>query len=121
MKLLAYRASIENEPGLGKRHWWSRGVPQDLHNRTVGNLENLLQMVAGEKMDLQGTLHVLNELIRVREVTPQSRHYRALVLANADAYLGSPTQVRQLFQEMEKNVIPIDYGTLHAALKVWWS
>jgi pentatricopeptide repeat protein len=57
-------------------------------------------------------------LIRDRHVRPEVRHYRALILANSDAERGSPEVVRQLLSEMEKNGIPADSGTLHAALQV---
>jgi hypothetical protein len=41
-----------------------------------------------------------------------------MILANVEAYRGSVAQVKSLLQEMEDNHIPIDSGTLHAALRV---
>lgn len=55
----------------------------------------------------------------MRHVRPGVRHYRALILANADPERGSPDVLRGLLKEMEDKGIPADSGTLHAALQVW--
>ncbi|KAL1883688.1 hypothetical protein Plec18167_002695 [Paecilomyces lecythidis] len=93
------------------------GVPKDLEQRSTGNLENLLQELVAESPNVRGATQILRILIRDRNVRPEVRHYRALILANTDARYGSPENVRNLLKEMENNGIPADSGTLHAALQ----
>lgn len=118
-KMALYRR--ESQPGYGMpaRVWQTRmKLPQDFETRPNTNLENIMQRAAGDRCDLSGTITLIRELIEKRGVPPQLRHYKSMILANADAYLGSPIQVRSLLEEMEDNGIPADSATLHAALKV---
>jgi hypothetical protein len=109
----------EPEDGLPPRRWIQpKQIPRSLRERTTANLENVLQNVVNERPDHRGAIRIIRELIKNRGVEPQVQHYRAMILANIDAYRGSVAQVRSLLQEMEDNNIPIDSGTLHAALKV---
>jgi len=94
------------------------GVPKDLEQRSTTNLENLLQKLVAKSPNIRGATQILRILIRDRNVRPEVRHYRALILANTDARYGSPENVRNLLKEMENNGIPADSGTLHAALRV---
>lgn len=94
------------------------GVPKDIERRTTENLENTLQNVVHEKPSVESATQILRALIRDRHVRPEVRHYRALMLANIDAERGRPETIRNLLKEMERNGIPADSGTLHAALKV---
>ncbi|KAJ9300844.1 hypothetical protein DTO271G3_2008 [Paecilomyces variotii] len=93
------------------------GVPKDLEHRSTTNLENLLQQLVAKSPNIRGATQILRILIRDRNVRPEVRHYRALILANTDARYGSPENVRSLLKEMENNGIPADSGTLHAALR----
>lgn len=99
----------------------SPGVPKNLEERSTSDLENRLQELATGNPKILSASQILRILIRDRHVRPEVRHYRALILANSDAERGSPEVVRQLLSEMEKNGIPADSGTLHAALQVWQS
>ncbi|KAH1369246.1 hypothetical protein KXV29_009067 [Aspergillus fumigatus] len=96
----------------------SPGVPKNLEERSTSDLENRLQELATGNPKILSASQILRILIRDRHVRPEVRHYRALILANSDAERGSPEVVRQLLSEMEKNGIPADSGTLHAALQV---
>ncbi|RLL98597.1 hypothetical protein CFD26_105161 [Aspergillus turcosus] len=96
----------------------SPGVPKNLEERSTPELENRLQELATGSPKILSASQILRILIRDRHVRPEVRHYRALILANSDAERGSPEVVRQLLSEMEKNGIPADSGTLHAALQV---
>ncbi|KAL2004267.1 hypothetical protein VTN02DRAFT_3992 [Thermoascus thermophilus] len=93
------------------------GVPKDIERRTTENLENTLQNVVHEKPSVESATQILRALIRDRNIRPEVRHYRALILANIDAERGRPETIRNLLKEMERNGIPADSGTLHAALK----
>jgi hypothetical protein len=99
----------------------SAGVPKNLEERSTSDLENRLQDLATGSPKILSASQILRILIRDRHVRPEVRHYRVLILANSDAERGSPEVVRQLLSEMEKNGIPADSGTLHAALQVWQS
>ncbi|RHZ51343.1 pentatricopeptide repeat protein [Aspergillus thermomutatus] len=96
----------------------SPGVPKNLEERSTPDLENRLQELATGSPKILSASQILRILVRDRHVRPEVRHYRALILANSDAERGSPEVVRQLLSEMEKNGIPADSGTLHAALQV---
>lgn len=87
-----------------------------LESKSESELETLLQ--SDKSAGFFTTARVLRELIRDRHVEPRARHYKALILANADASCGKPSAVRSLLQEMEDNNIAADSGTLHAALQV---
>ncbi|GAD94536.1 pentatricopeptide repeat protein [Paecilomyces variotii No. 5] len=93
------------------------GVPKDLEKQSTADLENLLQELVTQSPNIRGATQILRILIRDRNVRPEVRHYRALILANTDARYGSPENVRNLLKEMETNGIPADSGTLHAALQ----
>lgn len=84
----------------------------------TSSLEPRLQAAADRAPDLARIMRILHVLIRERHICPEVRHYRALILANCDPRRGSADQVRGLLAEMEPNGIPIDSGTLHAALQV---
>ncbi|KAK2756761.1 hypothetical protein FQN54_005207 [Arachnomyces sp. PD_36] len=101
-----------------KRRKVRKEIPNDLEERSTNNLENLLQDHVEDCPTVAGTIRILQVLIRDRQIKPQVRHYRALILANTDPQRGSPIQVRKLLQEMEQNGVPADSGTLHGALKV---
>lgn len=105
-------------PGGKKKREPKNELPSDLVKRSTSNLENILQDHVENSPTVEGCARILQILIRDRQVRPQVRHYRALILANTDAKRGSPVQVRKLLQEMEHNGVPADSGTLHAALKV---
>jgi len=61
---------------------------------------------------------VLQELLWRRNVRPEARHYKALILANAGAEAGTAINVRSLLEEMEREGVRVDSGVLHAALRV---
>lgn len=93
-------------------------LPSGLKQRTNGNLENTLQNVVEKCPSHSAALEVVTELVRNRHVLPETRHYRAMILANTQCIKGSAKQVEALLDDMEKNGIVADSGTLHAALKV---
>ena len=93
-------------------------IPSDLSQRTEGNLENILQNVVEKLPNHTAALDVVTELVRRRHVRPQTRHYRAMILANTQCIRGSAKQVEALLDDMKENGIVVDSGTLHAALKV---
>lgn len=96
-------------------------VPEPLNvlrTKPESYLEAKLQEIATKTPDMTRVMKILRVLIGERHVRPDVRHYRALILANCDSKRGSAAQVRSLLAEMEPNGIPIDSGTLHAALQV---
>lgn len=94
------------------------GVPRYIADKSNDSLETLLQTEAAKKPNITSATHILRLLIRDRGVKPSARHYKALIMANSDALHGSPMFVRSLLEEMEKEGITADSGTLHAALQV---
>jgi hypothetical protein len=82
------------------------------------SLEVRLQDVVDRKPNIRHITQILRLLIRDRHVTPNARHYKALIVANTDNERGSPQLVRGLLEEMENNGITADSGTLHGALQV---
>lgn len=94
------------------------GVPQYAAEKSNDSLETLLQTEMAKKPNITSATHILRTLIRDRGVKPSARHYKALIMANSDALHGSPMFVRSLLEEMEKQGIAADSGTLHAALQV---
>lgn len=61
---------------------------------------------------------ILRELVYQRNVRPEARHYKALVLANVSAENGSVMNVKNILEEMENEGVRKDSGLLHAALRV---
>ncbi|OJJ47098.1 hypothetical protein ASPZODRAFT_65290 [Penicilliopsis zonata CBS 506.65] len=96
----------------------SPDAPHHLERRSTAELEEILQDRVAVSPNIVNTTQILRVLIKKRHVRPDVRHYRALILANADSERGSPDAVRKLLSEMEENGIPADSGTLHAALQV---
>lgn len=94
------------------------GVPENLAGQSTANLESRLKELSPRGPRVHSTMQILHTLVRMRHVRPGVRHYRALILANADPERGSPDVLRGLLKEMEENGIPADSGTLHAALQV---
>jgi len=94
------------------------GVPENLAGQSTANLESKLKESSPRGPKIHSTMQILHTLVRMRHVRPGVRHYRALILANADPERGSPDVLRGLLTEMEQNGIPADSGTLHAALQV---
>lgn len=86
--------------------------------KTTSFLEWRLQQVATKMPSVVKAINILRVLVGERHIRPDVRHYRALILANSDPEHGSADQVRTLLAEMEPNGIPVDSGTLHAALQV---
>ena len=97
------------------------GAVRRLRKMTVDRLEVKLKTLATLAPDIVGTARTLDLLIRAHRVRPDVRHYRAMILANCDPLRGCARQVRALLGEMEPNGIPVDSGTLHAALQVCMS
>jgi hypothetical protein len=64
------------------------------------------------------TRTILRELVYQRNVRPEARHYKALVLANVSAENGSVMNVRNILEEMEREGVKKDSGLLHAVLRV---
>lgn len=91
---------------------------EHLKTRSTESLEIDLQNAGFPFPKYYFAMEVVKELIKNRGIKPRLQHYRAMIQANADGFLGSPTQVRKLLEEMEANGIPADSGTLHAALRV---
>lgn len=94
------------------------GIPENLAGQSTANLESKLKELSPRGPRIHSTMQILHTLVRMRHVRPGVRHYRALILANVDPERGSPDALRGLLKEMEKNGIPADSGTLHAALQV---
>ena len=94
------------------------GIPESLAGQSTANLESKLKELSPRGPKIHSTMQILHTLVRMRHVRPAVRHYRALILANADPERGSPDVLRKLLTEMEQNGIPADSGTLHAALQV---
>lgn len=93
-------------------------VPDTLKRNSTARLENRLQEITVKRPNVVSAVQILRTLIRDRHVRPDTRHYKALILANTDSERGSPENVRELLSEMEANGITADSGTLHAALQV---
>lgn len=94
-------------------------IPDNIKKSPVGFLEAKLQQLATKSPDIMTATRILRVLIGYHKIRPNVRHYRALILNNCDPKRGSADQVRSLLAEMEPNGIPLDSGTLHAALQVW--
>ncbi|CEJ53796.1 hypothetical protein PMG11_00137 [Penicillium brasilianum] len=92
-------------------------VPKHAAEKSNDSLETLLQTEMARKPNITSATNILRLLIQDRGVKPSARHYKALILANSDALHGSPEFVRSLLEEMEKQGIAADSGTLHAALQ----
>ncbi|RAL17713.1 pentatricopeptide repeat protein [Aspergillus homomorphus CBS 101889] len=93
-------------------------APETLSRKSTQALETRLQEITAKNPRIQNTAQILRILIHDRQVHPDTRHYRALILAHSDAVRGSTKTVRRLLAEMESNGIAADSGTLHAALQV---
>ncbi|KAJ6135573.1 hypothetical protein N7512_000733 [Penicillium capsulatum] len=78
----------------------------------------MLRNVTAKSPNIRSTTQILRTLIRDRHIRPTARHYKALILAHSDNERGLPEAVRNLLEEMEKNGVTADSGTLHAALQV---
>ncbi|KAH8424700.1 pentatricopeptide repeat protein [Aspergillus melleus] len=105
------RRQNNRAPGLSQ-------VPDTLKRKPTARLEAQLQELTTKRPKVVGAVQILRALIRDRHVRPDTRHYKALILANTDSERGSPENVRDLLSEMEENKITADSGTLHAALQV---
>ncbi|WEW57068.1 pentatricopeptide-repeat-containing protein [Emydomyces testavorans] len=93
------------------------GSEPELQTKTTGALDNMLQTVVGDRPNHKAALRVLHELIERRHIKPELQHYRAIMLANADSGGGSAVHVKSILEEMEEIGVPLDSGTLHAALR----
>ena len=93
-------------------------APRNIESSPTGRLENLLAKKAEQSPNIINATQILRVLIRDRGIRPETRHYKALIQCHTDPRFGSPFIVQKLLAEMEQNGVPIDAGTLHAALKV---
>ncbi len=84
----------------------------------VADIEQKLHHTAHHKPNVDGVQFMLSELIKVRNVQPQARHYEALILANCEAHHGSAVAIYPILAEMEREAIGIGASTLSAVLKV---
>ncbi|EEP81443.1 predicted protein [Uncinocarpus reesii 1704] len=91
---------------------------EELKKMDSAYLEYKLLKVVGERPNHQAALRIIRELIGNRHVEPQSRHYQAMMLANADSRNGSALHAKHILEEMEALEIPLTSGVLHAALRV---
>ena len=117
----AFNKLVKEYLGSGSLQYSAKAltdVPEGYMNKSTQYLEGKLQELMVRSPSMNVATQILRCLIRDRHVFPQVRHYRALILANTDDMRGSPETVRILLSEMEKNRIPTDSGTLHAALQV---
>jgi hypothetical protein len=89
-----------------------------LGQMSIKDLELQIQNAAVGYVNYLGVMALIRELIRNRGVKPALRHYKVLILANAEPHRGSSVQVQKLLQEMEEQGIVADSSILHAALKV---
>ena len=103
----------------------SQRPPGDPESRTaavlrIGNDEELHQELLrrANAGDLEWVRHLVRLLLHERGEQPDVRHYYALLIANADAKLGSVEEAKGLLQDMENSQIPIDSSVYHAMLKV---
>lgn len=85
---------------------------------SVQTIEQKLQHTAHHKPNVDGVRFMLKELIEVRHVKPQARHYEALILANCEARHGSADALYPILAEMERERIGISTFILSAVLKV---
>jgi hypothetical protein len=93
-------------------------VPAHLQSLTTQEIETKLQDIAKTSPSVHSAMQKLQHLIQDRKIQPSARHYKWLIQCHSDPQHGSPNLVRQLLLEMEQNDIPLDSGTLHAALQV---
>ncbi|KAL3445067.1 hypothetical protein BJX65DRAFT_310221 [Aspergillus insuetus] len=92
-------------------------VPVHLQSLTTQEIETKLQDIAKTSPSVHSAMQKLQHLIQDRKIQPSARHYKWLIQCHSDPQHGSPNLVRQLLLEMEQNDIPLDSGTLHAALQ----
>jgi hypothetical protein len=81
-------------------------------------IERNLRHIANKHPSVNSVQLMLRELIEVRHVQPQARHYEALILANCEARHGSADALYPILAEMEREKIGIGTSTLRAVLKV---
>ncbi|CRG88975.1 hypothetical protein PISL3812_06010 [Talaromyces islandicus] len=79
--------------------------------------ERLEEQSSQRRTEIPKIACVLREIFRNRHVSPNSQHYKALILANIDRKRGSSKHVHELLSEMEAKEITADSATLHAALE----
>ncbi len=102
----------------GETHYPERRFHKAIRAASVVDIEQKLHHTAHHKPDVDGVHFMLNELIKVRNVQPQARHYEALILANCEAHHGSAVAIYPILAEMEREKVGIGASTLSAALKV---
>lgn len=99
---------------------WSAPRPNRHHWQTPEPTleERLEEQSSQRRTEIPRIASLLREIFRSRHVSPNSQHYKALILANIDRKRGSSEHVRELIREMEAKDITADSATLHAALEV---
>ena len=85
---------------------------------SVEEIEQELVHTARYKPNMNRVQSMLQELIEVRHVQPQARHYEALILANCEDRHGSADALYLILAEMEREKMGIGFSTLSAVLKV---
>lgn len=89
-----------------------------IRSASVEDIERKLDHTAHHKPNIMGIEFMLKELIQVRHVQPEARHYEALILANCEARHGSASALYSILSEMEQEKLGIRPSTLSAVLKV---
>ena len=93
---------------------------QCFENRNIMGTDELFDVLdeviaSGDSYDY--AIQLIQYLVKNRHVTPDLRIFRRLILANTSP-LGSAVFVREIWEEMIREGIRLDSGTLHALLKV---
>jgi hypothetical protein len=114
------KASVKNpspeaRPARGKEE---PAFYRAIRAASVQDIEQKLHNVAHHNPNMNGILFMLKELIEIRHVQPQVRHYEALILANCEARRGCADDLHAILDEMQSEKIGIRTSTLSAVLKV---
>ncbi len=89
-----------------------------IREASVQDIEQKLAGTAHHNPNVNGVQFMLKELIEVRHIQPQARHYEALILAHCEAGHGSAAALYPILAEMEQEKSGIGASTLSAVLKV---
>lgn len=89
-----------------------------IRDASIQDIEEKLADMARHDPNVDGIQFMLQELLEVRHIEPQARHYEALILSNCCPRHGSASALYPILTEMEGERIAIGASTLSAVLKV---
>lgn len=114
------KSTLENQKAKKKSHRkpLKPSFYRVIRAASVENIEYKLYFTAKNIPNLAGVRFMLRELIEVRHIQPETRHYDALILANREARHGSADALYPILAEMEREKVGIGASTLSAVLEL---